>query len=148
MEGVLRRERWVVGACLVMMVFGAWLYLIDMARDIDGMSMSAITTLSMPTPAPWTLTDLGLLLLMWSVMMVAMMLPSAGPMAMTFLAVNQRRRTQSGQVISSWVFIVGYVAVWMAYSLVATLAQWGLHEAALISPAMTLTSPLWTSGVR
>ena len=147
MEEVLRRERSLVGACLVTMVLGAWLYLIDMARDMDGMSMSTVTAMSMPAPEPWVLADLGLLFLMWSVMMVAMMLPSAGPMVLTFLEVNQRRRTGTGRFVSSWVFVLGYVAVWTAYSLAATLAQWGLHEVALLSPSMTLTSPLLMSGV-
>lgn len=40
------------------------------------------------------------------------------------------------------VFLLGYLLVWTAFSAAATLAQWGLHAAALLSPAMVSTSPL------
>ena len=32
--------------------------------------------------------------------------------------------------------------VWIGFSALATLAQWGLHEAALLSPMMVSTSPI------
>jgi len=143
-DAILRRERWVVGICLVLMVLGAWLYLIDMARDMAGMAMPSML---MPSPTSWTPRDLGLAFVMWSVMMVAMMVPSAGPMVLAFLAVNGRRRERGGAIVSGWVFVVGYVAVWTAYSLAATLAQWGLHEAALVSSSYALTSPLVMGGI-
>ena len=37
--------------------------------------------------------------------------------------------------------------IWTAYSAVATLAQWGLHKAALLSPAMAATSPVLSGGL-
>ena len=37
-------------------------------------------------------------------------------------------------------FALGYVAVWAGFSAFATLAQWGLHQAALLSPMMATTS--------
>ena len=128
METILRRERILVGACLTVLVLLSWAYLMDMARDMQRMPMS------MPMPAGavmgWTPADLILLFVMWAVMMVAMMVPSAAPMALAFLSVNDRRRDTARPVVSTSIFILGYVAVWTAYSAVATLAQWGLHEAA------------------
>ena len=40
------------------------------------------------------------------------------------------------------VFLTGYLSIWTFFSAVATLAQWGLHEAALLSPMMVSTSPI------
>lgn len=145
MDTILRRERVLIGVCLAVMVVLAWTYLVDMARDMSTMPMS------MPMPmapvAPWSLADVLLLFVMWSVMMVAMMVPSATPMTLAFLSVNQRRRESNGAVVSTSLFFLGYIVVWTAYSAVATLAQWGLHEAALISASMALTSPSVTGAV-
>ena len=40
------------------------------------------------------------------------------------------------------VFLAGYVLVWMGFSMLASLAQWGLHSLALLSPMMVSTSPI------
>jgi len=45
------------------------------------------------------------------------------------------------------VFISGYLALWTSFCVVATLAQWGLDQAALLSPTMVTTSPLVGSGL-
>jgi predicted metal-binding membrane protein len=45
------------------------------------------------------------------------------------------------------VFLMGYVLIWSAFALVATLAQWGLNAAALLSPLMATTSPFLGGGL-
>jgi len=37
-------------------------------------------------------------------------------------------------------FGLGYLIMWVGFSVVAAFAQWGLHEAALLSPKMATTS--------
>jgi len=78
---------------------------------------------------------------MWAVMMVAMMLPSAAPMILTFAAVQRRRQAQGGAFVPTGVFIAGYLLVWAAFSLLATSAQYGLERAALVSPMMGKVAP-------
>ena len=144
MEGILRRERLVIAGCLAGMVLLSWYYLYNMATadmsamDMSGMDMSGM---AMPDGAAWGLAELAGLFAMWSVMMVAMMIPSAAPMILAFLSVNQQRRKASRPVVSTSIFALGYITVWTGYSAVAALAQWGLHGAALISASMALTSP-------
>lgn len=41
---------------------------------------------------------------------------------------------------STAAFVSGYLTMWCGFSVGATLAQWGLHEAALLSPMMMLKS--------
>jgi predicted metal-binding membrane protein len=96
---------------------------------------------------PWDGFAVLLLFVMWAVMMVAMMVPSAAPMILAFLEVNHRRRTTAQPLVPVGIFLGGYLAVWIAYSAVATLAQWGLHKAALLSPAMAATSPVLSGGL-
>ena len=158
MEAILRKERLIVGGCLAVMVLIAWWYLfhtrasmsgmavpgMDMSgMDMRGMNMPGMDMSNMNMSGSDQYGPMGILLLfvMWAVMMVAMMLPSAAPMVLAFVNVNQRRQTAGRQFVPVGIFLAGYVAIWTAYSAIATLAQWGLHKAALLSPAMTATSP-------
>jgi predicted metal-binding membrane protein len=61
----------------------------------------------------------------WVVMMAAMMFPSIAPMVLTFAFV-QRRRLERGaldRVVSSGVFVAGYLVAWTAFG----LAAYGLY---------------------
>ena len=126
------------------MVALAWFYLFYTARPMPGMNMSAM---QMPGFYAWGLATVILLFLMWAVMMVAMMLPSAVPMIQGFLSVNERRRSSSRPFVPVGIFVLGYIVAWTAFSAAATLAQWGLHKAALISPMMVATSPIVSGGL-
>jgi predicted metal-binding membrane protein len=84
---------------------------------------------------------------MWTVMMVAMMVPSATPMILAFVTVNQRRQAANKPFVPVTIFLFGYLAVWTAFSAVATLAEWGLHQAAMLSTTMTATSTALNGGL-
>lgn len=128
MEATLRRERTIIAGCLAALVVLAWLYLLDMSADMS--------TMAMPVIRQWGSVDLVFLFFMWAIMMIGMMVPSAAPMILAFLSLNQRRRSDARPVVPTYVFVLGYITVWSVYSLAATGAQWGLHEAAFISPSM------------
>jgi predicted metal-binding membrane protein len=52
--------------------------------------------------------------------MAAMMLPSAAPMVLVVHRVSSARARRGPRaLVSTWVFVVGYVAAWAAYGLVA-----------------------------
>jgi len=144
LEAILRRERLIIGGCLAAMVLVAWSYLLHLKATMPDMDMPGMV---MPEPRDWGVMAVLLLFLMWAVMMVAMMVPSAAPMILTFLTVNHRRQATVQPLVPVGIFLVGYLAVWTAYSAVATLAQWGLHKAALLSPTMASTSPVLSGGL-
>jgi len=77
----------------------------------------------MPMQPEWTLGYAALVLAMWIVMMVAMMLPGAAPAIL--------------EAASPFAFAAGYLLVWSAFSLVATLAQFALDRSGLLD-AMAL----------
>jgi predicted metal-binding membrane protein len=83
-----------------------------------------------------------LLLLLWSVMMVAMMLPAASPMIVTFAAVSGRNGRPV--VLRTALFIAAYLGVWSAASAAGALAQAGLH--AVTAQGGGLSSPLLFAG--
>jgi predicted metal-binding membrane protein len=83
-----------------------------------------------------------MMFLMWWVMMIGMMLPSALPMTLTFATVNRRRRELGTPYVPTAVFVAGYVLAWGAFSMAASALQWGLERAALMTPMMHTSSSL------
>jgi predicted metal-binding membrane protein len=79
---------------------------------------------------------------MWTEMMVAMMIPSAAPMILTFAAVQRKRRDRETPFVPTGIFLLGYLAAWTGFSVLAAIAQWILHAEALLSPMMVGTSPI------
>ncbi len=135
-----RRERAFVLAGLAAAVALSWAYLLDMAADMDAIAgMMA----GMMQPKPWSALDALLMFVMWAVMMVGMMLPSATPTILLYAAVSRRQRAKGRRLAPVWTFVAGYVAVWTGYSGGATALQWGLERAALLSPMMTSTSAVF-----
>jgi predicted metal-binding membrane protein len=96
---------------------------------------------------PWGITEFALTFLMWSVMMVGMMLPTAMPMTLIYMSVVRKAKEDGAVVAPTLVFIAGYLGVWGLFSVVATGAQWALESAALLSPMMVSTSPVLGAGL-
>ena len=100
LESLLRRDRLVTCIAIVTLIILASVYTVFGV----GMKMSAIemtpglgqTKMAMPTmaaakkmvmePASWDITYAFLVFLMWWLMMIAMMLPSASPMILLYTA--------------------------------------------------------------
>ncbi len=141
----LRGDRLVVSCALMLLCALAWAYLLYMGWGMAHMDVG-VNMAVMPRMVSWTPLDLALVFAMWAIMMVAMMLPSAAPMILAYATIS--RQCQSANPASDSVaFVAGYVAVWAAFSLLATLAQWGLLEARLVSPMMVASSPILSGGV-
>ena len=149
LETLLRRDRVVVSAALAVLVAAAWLYLLHLVSEMSKMAMPDMPGMAMAMPAmhPWSWVEVGALVIMWSVMMVAMMTPSAAPMILMFAAIHRRRAAEGRPAVPTAIFVLGYLVVWTAFSVAAALAQAGLHAAALLSPAMTATSPFLAGGL-
>ena len=62
------------------------------------------------------------LALMWWVMMAAMMLPSAAPAVLLYARVREMR-SRDADIAQSWVFLTGYLAIWLLFSLAAAALQ-------------------------
>lgn len=143
----LLRGRAAVVAALAALTAASWLYLHLLARRMGmaGMGMAGMGDMPGMVMAggtrSWTAADLALTLVMWVVMMVGMMLPSAAPMILTFAAVNARRRARGQGAVPTASFTAGYLIVWTLFSVAATAAQWGLASAALLTSMMGALRP-------
>jgi len=116
----------------------SWFYLISMAAGMDGVSMPE--AMAGAQIQPWSATDFTLMFLMWTVMMVAMMVPSAAPLILIYARVYRREKEQGRPFAPTGAFAAGYLLAWTAFSLVATVLQWALEKAALLSPMMVSSS--------
>ncbi len=80
--------------------------------------------------------------------MVAMMLPSAAPTVLLVGALARHRSGYPGAVPGTTaLFASGYLLVWCSFSLAATLLQWGLDEAGLLSETMAAGNAIVAAAV-
>lgn len=135
-EILVRRDRLVVVTGLAGIVGLSWVYLLHLSAAMEAMPAMAMVGLR-----PWSSIDFILTFAMWAVMMVAMMTPSAAPMILLYCAIVRKRREPGRAAAASGGFIAGYLVVWTGFSALATALQWGLEQAALLSPMMVSTSP-------
>lgn len=130
-ERLLSRHGAIAGAALLIVVALSWRWLVSHGSSMlpmDGNGMGA-----MPIE-PWSADYLGSAFLMWAIMMVAMMLPSAAPMILLHARIN-RAPTSSQRLVHSSLFALAYLLIWTVFSGVAAVAQTLLVDVGIISSA-------------
>lgn len=145
-----RHHQIVVVALVLIVAALAWAFTIHQAMMMDAMeaAMWRDMNMSMNGMEPsWTPVDALLLLVMWSAMMAAMMLPGASPMVMAFATINRRRRERSVPHVPTAVFLLGYLIAWTAFSILATALQWLLQMTGLLTTMMQSASYYWSAAL-
>jgi predicted metal-binding membrane protein len=158
----MRRSRALVYGATAVAVLLGWAYLVavvlavpDVARGNlgPGMNLTAlgsgpsIPTFLLALCAPTTLATgidtatAAVTFAMWVAMVFAMMLPSAVPMFTTYSDIAAEAARKQMRVPSVLVLAGGYVSVWVAFAVAATVAQLGLVWLGTLSPAMTPLAP-------
>lgn len=115
---VLRRERALLACTLLLLTAFCWRFL------LRGMGTATMT------PA------LSALIAMWWLMMAAMMLPSAAPAILLYARVRTMRG-RNADIAPQWLFLAGYLFVWLLFSIAAALAQY-----ALVGPSMSVPNEI------
>lgn len=138
-ELIVEHERAVLIAMLATTTLLCWVWIVPMASDMYG---------AMTGPSAWMMTSvwdarhLALLCAMWAVMMAGMMLPSAAPMLLLYAAVMRKSPEGPRAALHVYPMAAGYLLVWFGFSLGATVLQRVLSATLLLSPMMTLVSPV------
>jgi predicted metal-binding membrane protein len=149
LQVVLRRDRAVMLAALVVVTALAWGYVLWLAADMDdmgGMDMPGLRTIPTgmgwmaPVTAPWGTIEFVFVFAMWAVMMIGMMTPSAAPMILIYARVG-RQAAEGGKPFapSGWL-AGGYLLVWIGFAMIATCVQWGMERGALLTTMMAAAS--------
>ena len=84
---------------------------------------------------------------MWSGMTLAMMLPSAAPMILTYAGIADTAARKGEHIVSPFVITAGYASVWLGFAAVATLTQIFLTRAALLDAGMESASSLFSGAI-
>ncbi|RZW08238.1 MAG: DUF2182 domain-containing protein [Rhodobacteraceae bacterium] len=146
-ERILSRDTWIVSGAVLLIVLLAGLYTVlgvgmsMSALDMTRMAGSVGEPMAMGSAVSWTWGYALLIFLMWWIMMIAMMTPSATPVLLLFTALKRRSAQRDRATSLSMTFLAGYLLAWMAFSAVATSLQW-LTESLDVTngPMMTLGS--------
>ncbi|MFY0690497.1 MAG: DUF2182 domain-containing protein [Paracoccaceae bacterium] len=167
-ERVLARDQWVVAGAVGIIVVLAGLYTVwgvgmnmsalDMTRMAgatgqsmemgmgSGMASETGPGMAMAMGADWSWAYAGLIFLMWWIMMVAMMTPSAAPTLLLYTALKRQGSERERAVSLSLMFLSGYLLAWAGFSVVATTLQWATEAAGLTSTSMMTLSSRTAAG--
>ena len=155
-ERLLLQHRAIVLLALISVISGSWIYLLMGAGT--GMSTIGMTSwrmaLGISEPmtmvVAWTPQYAWVMFIMWWVMMIAMMLPSAAPMILIHANVDRKANANAGshaRLLKTSAFVFGYLLAWAALSAIATTLQWTFESAGFISSAMMNSANNFFAGI-
>lgn len=126
--------------------FSQWAELDDFGRSVLA-SICGPGILALTGADLGGVTTTGFLLLMWTAMAAAMMLPTAIPMISAYVEICDTAAAKSIETVSPLVLIAGYASVWLVFAAAAAIVQSVLIHFALLSPAMITTHYGLASGL-
>lgn len=83
---------------------------------------------------------------MWTVMMVAMMVPTVVPSAAVFSNLSARRNPGCANRATAS-YVAGYITCWIAFAVPAALTQWALTHALFLDPMARSTNAALSSAI-
>ena len=148
LERLIRRDRQLMTAGLAAVTLLAWLYIARGAAAMDDMAMEEQmhAAMGMVMTRPWGAAEWLGLFVMWTVMMVAMMVPSAAPVMLLVLGTYRRRNEPRARAAAS-LFVLGYGVAWTMYSAVVSTLQVALHQTAVMTADMRVAPATLSGGV-
>lgn len=133
---VFARPKTIAVVCVIVLAGLGWIYLGILSANAMPASSglwSWITALCRPAAAASSagFIQFSLIATMWSAMALAMMLPSAAPMILTYAEIADTAARKGEPVVSPFALASGYAAVWIAFALLAAALQMVLASAGL-----------------
>jgi predicted metal-binding membrane protein len=127
--------------------FGPGMRALDLLpRTIQVLCSPTFGIALMPDGA-WGASGFALVALMWSAMTLAMMLPSAAPMILTYAEIADTAARKDERIVSPFVLAAGYTAIWLGFAFAASVAQLSFTRAALIDVDMASASGLFSGAI-
>ena len=139
------RPKALAALCVVALAGLGWLalgLLYSGTSPFDAMCRALV-----PFSAVWGAGGFAIVGLMWSAMTLAMMLPSASPMILTYAEIADTAASTHERIVSPFVLAAGYMLVWLGFAAAATLAQFAFTRAALLDTGMASASGLFSGAI-
>ena len=137
LAAAVARPRRIAIACVIALTAAGWAALGLMAADAE-----IWIALCQPMGVGGGL-ELALVFAMWVAMTLAMMLPTAAPMVLTYAEIADTAARKGEPAASPLSLTAGYTAVWIGFAAVATALQFALTQFALIDAGRANT---WLAG--
>ena len=126
-------ERLVVWGGMTALAAVSWLMLVRLPISAN---MSGTASVMDAGATVWSLHDAWLAFVMWTVMMAAMMLPSASPTIAMYARIPRGRNAK--RLGYEWLFVAGYLIAWTAFGAAMTAVQYPLERTRMIGDAMRM----------
>jgi predicted metal-binding membrane protein len=133
-EGISKRAQNALWLILLGLAAAGWALTILQVRKMGSIS-------HMPEMAMQPVSAL-LFLPVWIGMMIAMMFPSVAPMVSLFAAVSRGRREAGARGLPTWIFLSGYLTVWILFGIAAFLLSRVVPAVGMAASGLWAVSPL------
>jgi len=136
------RPKTLATLCVIVLTCLGWL-----ALGFIYSGMGAFESLCQATALPgasWDAGGFAIVALMWGAMTLAMMLPSAAPMILTYAEIAETAARKHERIVSPFTLAAGYAVVWLGFAAAATLAQFLFTRAAWLDTGMASASGLFS----
>ena len=143
---VFAQPKWIAAACIVVLTALGWTYLALVTARMDGV-FSALCQPTFGAGGTWAASDFGVVAAMWAAMVLAMMLPSAAPMILTYAEIADTAARKGERIVSPFAIAAGYSVIWLGFALLATAAQLLFTQAALLDTGMASASALFSGAI-
>ena len=139
---VFARPKWLAAFCVIALTALGWLALAFMFSG-----MGALETLCRPLGVAWGAGGFAIVAAMWGAMTLAMMLPSAAPMILTYAEIADTAARKGERIVSPFTLAAGYMMVWFGFAVAATFAQFVFSRAAWLDGGMQSASGLFSGAI-
>src|SRR5450759_3816137 len=139
------RPKVLAAICVIALAGLGWL-----ALGLLYSGLGAFEALCRPLVLPgaaWGASGFAIVALMWGAMTLAMMLPSASPMILTYAEIADTAARKHEHIVSPFMLAAGYTLVWLGFAAAATLAQFAFTRAALLDSGMQSASGLFSGAI-
>ena len=115
---------------IILATIASWIYLFNQTHNMIGYMGLTMSMKTIP------------FLIIWTIMMIAMMFPAIFPMVASFGLVYITRHQNGKPTVPIWVFLTGYLIVWILFGLVAYWGALSLLWIAKIFPQIQNYAPI------
>jgi len=130
---IFARPKPIAAGCVIIIAGLGWFYLALLIAAPAGSWLAVMQAFCRSLPeGAWSFSAAAVTASMWGAMTLAMMLPSAAPMILTYAEIAETAARKGERIVSPLVIAAGYASVWLVFSLVATAMQIVLARAALL----------------
>jgi predicted metal-binding membrane protein len=149
---IFARPKVLAAFCVIVLAGLGWLYtallFVGMGGSFGRFGASVVQALCRPLSNPsWSASGIAIIASMWGAMTLAMMLPSAAPMIMTYAGIADTAARKNENIVSPFALAAGYAAVWLIFAVLAALIQTMLTQAALLDASMNSASGLFSGAI-